>query len=743
MYANLLNRILGIVTRDCQESHESGSRGRSPSMVSMFVIRSGAFPRAVLDIAVGIGIILSTLVPCLSARALPGYGAEAFSAGLMLGECVRPVGFTPLLISLRTPGPFKGMIHVSMKDDSTVMCRIPVNVGKGDFRFAIAAPINTHKSSFLIVRLLDQHGRISANRELELMAFNVNTPNLTSSQLGVMIVENPPQPMFSGRPNGGREFAPIWVENLPEDPLLFDAVDFVMAPAGVCSRMNAAQAKALAQWVHAGGTLIVDSSARDQEVDRNPLLERLGIELEPIRQTTIVSVPPPVLTNARYGRQPPMPQPVQGEATTNERMISVAVNLRPIRCGEAYASGTNALRTDVVMGCGRLILTSVDMAALLQNDGYGENALLYEILSGQAMADRDPELAKNPAFRRYYSYSKQPSWTDALFEMAGLEGISFLFVIGFLIVFVLVVSPLTRWGLGRMGLLRWTWLVKAVIVLVFCFVGGGVAYLTRGTEPLRSMLCVHQYGATGGGRHVWLDCFIPSRSRSVNASPLPGGMVCDLSAFAPGSRAICDGARRDVEFNSPVWGAHFLYSTVLHDEPAPFKVALSNVAGSSVWFVTCLRPDMDVRNVSIVWREKEFQTMPVNGGWLAIGSNCVSLVQAVDDRSNLLDARGRLMLSLAQMDSRPSLAGTAAGTFVPAPIHGWLRSGDWGVILAECGHGPESRMEIKTPRKTALHVLRQVVRRPANTVPGAAPDASEEIYSSEELRMRKQESPHD
>ena len=661
---------------------------------------------------------IAAVLACLPAPAEPEGGARSFSAELMLGGRVRPDGFTPILLSLSTTGPFRGRIRVAVKGESSVSCRIPLNVGKGDFRFAVPAPVcrqDYYNVPLALEAILqDDRGRVLARRELDLVPVNLDSPDVILPRLGVMIGKN--AAALPGVGGGGFAIAPA--ANLPEDPLLYDAVDFVMAPSGAAAGMSGAQAEALVKWVRSGGTLVVDSSANDRELARNPLLERLGIELEPGRTDVAVSLPPPVLARHRYGMQMPVPG-----AATNAGAVSVPVSLRAIRCGEARAAGTNALRADVAAGSGRLILTSLDLENLARNGDYGASALLYEIVIGNALADQNPGLETSPAFNKYSLRMRFPAWRESLFEMAGLEEIPVWFVMGFLVVFVLAVSPLTRWALGRAGLPRLSWAVKAAIVLLFCFAGGLLSHAMRGTEPLRSVLCVHQYGPAGGGRHVWLDCFIPASARAVNAQPFPGGMVCDLSSFTPGSGAVCDGALRDVEFTSPVWGAHFLYSTALHGEQAPFEAAISNVNGRGTWFLTCRRPEIDVRDVRIIWREREFRTRPVAGGWLAVGSGVVDMV-ASDENAVFPEGRDALMRALAQLETRHAFSEAASFAFRPAPIHGWARPGEWGVILAECGRGLESRMDVATPRKTALHAIRQVVRSPGMS-PGMIPPAAE------------------
>ncbi|HEV8115706.1 MAG TPA: hypothetical protein VGP53_05665, partial [Acidimicrobiales bacterium] len=107
-------------------------------------------------------------------------------------------------------------------------------------------------------------------------------------------------------------------------------------------------------------------------------------------------------------------------------------------------------------------------------------------------------------------------------QRSGLRVLSLPVILGALGLYVVLVGPGVRFGLGRLGRLQLTWLVVPFTALVFSglAVAGGDLLRRGGTT---THLSVVESGAAGAGSRTYIG--VPTRTRTTVAAALPAGWL--------------------------------------------------------------------------------------------------------------------------------------------------------------------------------------------------------------------------
>lgn len=110
----------------------------------------------------------------------------------------------------------------------------------------------------------------------------------------------------------------------------------------------------------------------------------------------------------------------------------------------------------------------------------------------------------------------------SLQRRSGLRVLSLPVILGALGLYVVLVGPGVRFGLGRLGRLQLTWLVVPFTALVFAglAVAGGDLLRRGGTT---THLSVVESGAAGAGSRTFIG--VPTRTRTTVAAALPAGWL--------------------------------------------------------------------------------------------------------------------------------------------------------------------------------------------------------------------------
>lgn len=646
---------------------------------------------------------------------LAGMAAVAevtFDAAPCFGPAAFTHRFVPLRVHLRTTEPFAGRIKAYQEYAPESGVQLEINTGPGEFVYELAAPLARYTHGNQVVVSLARRGeRRSHERKFSIeprggsgYVHNYGAQGEAGRHLISWVgasEETARTLALSGLPNVGV----TTVRQLPGESRLYQAIDVLVLPSAALDALGPAQGEAIVAWVRSGGHLVVDASGTRLTSERSLLLRALDVTLDD--QVTQVSIqrkgPLPEDPGRASGRRNPATNAVPAEPPVFDYTLA----LRPISCGPVRCADATSLRGDIRVGLGRLTITPLDLnRALGSTQGADAGGLLAtEIVYGPSSSDRTTTSS-------YYGYDAPP-WAQNLFLLAGLEPISRGTVFTYLLVFFLVVCPLERYVLRRLGKLRWMWLSTAAIVALFCVFAVTLSRVTRGNQARRSMICVHDY-APGGGRHTFLDCFIPAASRYYTIAVPQDGTVMPVAGQTVAFSTTLHERDHALEFSTPVWSPACFVSVRPHDEAPP---ALSTLFLSNGKIRGSVRMPPDgpvVESAWLLWNGQcwgmkqgpDGTWTPADGpaGFNATPDNSYELRRHGGTPAQRKTLRQFMIDQIVQQGVTG--AQTALGTVAtpPRPLH----SGE-ARFIAVVDRGARLDMDARNPIVTETHIIRQLL----------------------------------
>lgn len=179
----------------------------------------------------------------------------------------------------------------------------------------------------------------------------------------------------------------------------------------------------------------------------------------------------------------------------------------------------------------------------------------------------------NPSYG-YNSYGLD--WQERLWMWVDLERISKKVLLGFIILFFVVVGILDRVVLKLMKRRHWTWFTVPIIVAVFCFGAHKLSTISRGFKPRMTGVHVHDYGPDGSGLHHSLLCFTPPSSKNYSMSFVDGWATRHPGFEVKGKRGSTHATmslnKDTFHVSSPAWTPVFIETTIPHRDTSPFSV---------------------------------------------------------------------------------------------------------------------------------------------------------------------------
>jgi hypothetical protein len=285
------------------------------------------------------------------------------------------------------------------------------------------------------------------------------------------------------------ELARIDPAQFPAETRLLGVFDAILLYRYQTERLTAEQRQALAAWTAAGGTLLVAGGPEWKST-----LEPLPAGLLPVQVTGVGQADLGALGALAPGKGVPGPAPVSLATPKRGKVVA--------------ASGGVPLAVVSTYGAGRVIYLAADpgLAPLATWDGIGP------LLAG--LLEVKPELPwKDAAWQLQQMNSP-------LQQMGALEIPPLGVLFGLLLLYVLIVGPLSYWLLKRRDRRELLWL--SVPLLSFLFVGG--AWLGSGGRrngTMGSLITVTElFPGTGSGRlSTYVGLYSPTETR-LNV-PLP------------------------------------------------------------------------------------------------------------------------------------------------------------------------------------------------------------------------------
>ena len=256
--------------------------------------------------------------------------------------------------------------------------------------------------------------------------------------------------------------------DLPTDAIGFDALDILVLNAPSFSALGDEQQQAIADWVRAGGSLVLWPSD-DPVPAAGPLIDVLPCR---IGDSAVVELPPDLLEKAglppRFRKLP-------------ARALLPSDGATPVKL--LGSDPLTAYRRRV--GFGRVVVCPTDLSALMFAKPQDAYRAWRAVLDGMLDNLPDPEAAVtaperayglNPTALRDHNGLRQIG--DMLGTVPGAGRFGFGYVAGVLVGMMVVVGPVDWFVLKRLGRQPWTWVTT----------GGWIGLVTLGAVYAGHML---------------------------------------------------------------------------------------------------------------------------------------------------------------------------------------------------------------------------------------------------------------
>lgn len=426
--------------------------------------RSGAFTAraALCSFFICLWLLTGLFAPAQVRAQTPGGVSLAARAGFE-GYC-RAGTWTPVQVTLVNDGAaVSGKLQISQSSY--------VTNNRAVYEQEISLPEKAQKEVMLSVYLEDYAHTLDVlfqAGEQTVARTDVSLSWLNAGRLyGIMAATSTPFNVLSSAGSSGAQALVVQVSpaTLPERALAFDALDALIVSGIDTGGLSPAQQDALAGWVDAGGHLIV-SGGPDWQRSAAGLNDLLPVTLRgTASQVSLAS-----LNQLRLS-----PEALSGDA--------LAANVA-LKTGGQLLAGTSEIPLIVtrVKGAGRVTYLAFD-PGLKPFAGWAGQLEFYRYLL--FMSARTPGWAPQ-GFRL---------WDAAIDAAASLPGQtlpSAVLVIGFMVMYVLVVGPVNYIVLRTLKRREWAWFTIPGLVGLFCLIAYIVGGLIFGDSPVLNRLAVVQ-----------------------------------------------------------------------------------------------------------------------------------------------------------------------------------------------------------------------------------------------------------
>jgi hypothetical protein len=408
------------------------------------------------------------LTPLLLGAAPPRQPADPITLQLEAGygQRFRPDYWTPLLITVANDGPdASGALRVRAEANSG---------GAATYSTPIALPQQSRKQVFLYVTLQSFARRV----QVELISDTGAVLATVDSQLQIANRQDVLAVVVTDAPGGSVDLTAAAlgsgqvyqtnraVENLPakaEALMALDALIFTDVDTG---RLSVAQQTAVADWVLAGGHLVV-TGGPNYRLTSAGLADLLPLTLS---GSTVVDdlTPLAVFTGRRAD-------------TLQEPDVVLATGVLHPEATVLVETGGEALLTRRVYGAGLVDYLAVD-PGLAPFRRWPERAALWDAL--------------------LFVAHQQPSWAQGVQDWMMADRVvrqspgfalpSALGMFGMLMLYIFVIGPLNYAVLRLVGRRELAWLTIPVIVIVFSVLAYATGFSLRGTQATLNRLSMVQ-----------------------------------------------------------------------------------------------------------------------------------------------------------------------------------------------------------------------------------------------------------
>jgi hypothetical protein len=301
------------------------------------------------------------------------------------------------------------------------------------------------------------------------------------------------------------ELSRIQPGHFPADSSQLSVFDAILLYRYQTERLTAPQREALAQWVAAGGTLVVGGGPEWKRT-----IEPLPAGLLPVQVTGVGTADLGALATLAPGNSSPGSAPVSLATVNRGKVLADAPPGLPLAVEAAY-------------GAGRVLYLAVDpgLAPLASWDGTGP--MLASLLHVQ------------PDFGWKEGNYRLQAMTNPLQQIGSLQIPSLGILFGLLALYVLILGPASYWLLKRRDKRELLWL--SVPLLAVLGVGGAwIASGGRRSGVLATVITVTElYPGTGMGRlSSYVGLYTPAQERLT--VPMPADeLLQPINEYGPSS----------------------------------------------------------------------------------------------------------------------------------------------------------------------------------------------------------------
>ncbi|MHB2019046.1 MAG: hypothetical protein ACYCW6_19025 [Candidatus Xenobia bacterium] len=385
----------------------------------------------------------------------------------------------PISVRLSNPGdaPFEGQVQVELPSNNyqRVLIHAPVTLAPGARR-AITLPLpapaqvqSYYLSNGLLTVRLTSHGQTVLERTLPLrslfsrdfLVLVVSPGSSGFDYLHAMPQQHQKQASMSGQTVVEDATADV----LPAHWIGFSSCDLVVLNHVAALKLSADQERALADWVHTGGTLLLVSGLDPSEF-HNSLLEPL--------------LPAPLLQTATL-------------AGVTLQQLDVS------HCQVLMKLGPSPLLVGARRGLGQVLYCAADVGT--------PHVLSRQVSAGfwKTVFKSAPRAPVTPILTDAHLLDKAPE----------IQPPSFGFLAAFLFVYVMVVGPLNFWLLRRLDRVMLAYVTIPALALLFAGVCFGLSYASKGAQVILRCMSVSYLSANGDATaftHTWTSLFSPSQA---------------------------------------------------------------------------------------------------------------------------------------------------------------------------------------------------------------------------------------
>jgi hypothetical protein len=534
--------------------------------------------------------------------------------------------FFPVVFEVFNDGPtFNALIELTpVQFNQGQVRQVPVELPTGTLkRFAVPVfSADQYRLASWNVRVFDERGKV----RLETTTRQIRKNNGWSVPLmGAITRTVPPLPEVKA---ANQEFKPVVARlqpNLfPDNPIALEGLDVIYLSSEKALDLKLNQINALLAWLHAGGHLVVGVEQLIHINGTEWLRSLLPCELTDLTTVQDHSILQKWLASTQ------LRDVAVGKSTRTGRSLVVAsenpyanlqtdpqfeqqpmqVALGKSRFGAEVLIGSDSLPLAYADRRGRGQITALTFAPELEPFASWNNRDHF----WARMIDLPPELLAKPEYNRYVNYSIDGVF-GAMIDSKQVRklpvGWLFLLLVGYLV----VIGPLDRYWLRKIGKQMLTWITFPIYVALFSGLIYFIGYKLRAGETEWNELHIIDIMPVGERAdirgHTFASVYSPVNANYRVSSDQPfatlRGELMRSGGGQETSKAVVRqrGNSFDAEISVPVWTSQLFVSEWWKQGPPPIQFSVSS-KGTSWTMSVDNRSDARLGNVMVAIEDRIF-----------------------------------------------------------------------------------------------------------------------------------------